>query len=30
MFAQTKKFGRCQYLQIVENNKIGGKVKQRR
>jgi len=29
MFARIKKSGRYQYLQIVENNKIGGKVCQR-
>ena len=29
MFARIKKSGRYQYLQIVENNKIGGKVSQR-
>ena len=29
MFARVKKSGKYQYLQIVENNKIKGKVKQR-
>jgi hypothetical protein len=29
MFAQTKKSGQYQYLQIVENSKIDGKVRQR-
>jgi hypothetical protein len=29
MFARIKKSGRYQYLQIVENNKIGGKDSQR-
>ena len=29
MFARVKKSGRYQYLQIVENNKVKGKVKQR-
>lgn len=29
MFARTKKSGRYQYLQIVENKKVKGKVKQR-
>ncbi len=29
MFARTKKSGRYEYLQIVENNKVGGKVRQR-
>ena len=29
MFARVKKSGKYQYLQIVENNKVNGKVKQR-
>ena len=29
MFARVKKSGKYQYLQIVENNKVKGKVKQR-
>jgi hypothetical protein len=29
MFARVKKSGKYQYLQIVENNKLKGKVKQR-
>lgn len=29
MFARVKKSGKYQYLQIVENKKIQGKVKQR-
>ena len=29
MFARTKKSGRYQYLQLVENTKIAGKVSQR-
>jgi transposase len=29
MFARVKKSGRYEYLQLVENSKIGGKVKQR-
>jgi len=29
MFARVKKSGRYQYLQLVENNKVGGKVHQR-
>ena len=29
MFARVKKSGKYQYLQIVENRKEGGKVKQR-
>ncbi len=29
MFARLKKSGKYQYLQIVENNKVKGKVKQR-
>ena len=29
MFARIKKSGKYQYLQIVENNKVKGKVKQR-
>ena len=29
MFARTKKSGRYEYLQIVENTKSGGKVSQR-
>ena len=28
MFARTKKSGRYEYLQIVENHKVKGKVKQ--
>jgi hypothetical protein len=29
MFARIKKSGQYQYLQIVENSKVGGKVRQR-
>jgi hypothetical protein len=29
MFARVKKSGKYRYLQIVENNKVKGKVKQR-
>ena len=29
MFARVKKSGKYQYLQIVENRKVKGKVKQR-
>jgi hypothetical protein len=29
MFARVKKSGQYQYLQIVENNKVKGQVKQR-
>ena len=29
MFARIKKSGRYEYLQIVENNKVSGKVRQR-
>jgi len=29
MFARIKKTGKYQYLQIVENNKVKGRVKQR-
>ncbi len=29
MFARVKKSGKYQYLQIVENKKVKGKVKQR-
>ena len=29
MFARVKKSGHYQYLQIVENNKVKGRVKQR-
>ena len=29
MFARVKKSGKCQYLQIVENRKDKGKVRQR-
>ena len=29
MFARIKKSGQYQYLQVVENSKIGGKVRQR-
>ena len=29
MFARVKKSGQYQYLQIVENNKVKGRVKQR-
>ena len=29
MFARVKKFGRYQYLQIVQNERVDGRVKQR-